>query len=133
MIFETVSQPSERNKSGTHLSSPGELEKKRKEKKISAPLTSTSFFKQKQYNWRVKSKLRTISRGLKTKAWILVRNSFHIDLWSKFRPANFFRDRTKFIASSSNRGEEARYRTCTNGSGLSVGSPLLWPWQETQL
>lgn len=31
MIFETVSQPSERNKSGTHLSSPGELEKKRKE------------------------------------------------------------------------------------------------------
>lgn len=47
MIFETVSQPSERNKSGTHLSSPGELEKKRKEKKISAPLKSTSFFKQK--------------------------------------------------------------------------------------
>ena len=33
MIFETVSQPSERNKSDTHLSSPGELEKKRKEKK----------------------------------------------------------------------------------------------------
>lgn len=131
MIFETVSQPSERNKSGTHLSSPGELEKKRKEKKISAPLTSTSFFKQKQYNWQVKSKLRTIFRGLKAKS--LVRNSFHIDLWSKFRPANFFRDRTKFIASSSNRGEEARYRTCTNGSGLSVGSPLLWPWQETQL
>lgn len=31
MIFETVSQPSERNKSGTHLSSSGELEKKRKE------------------------------------------------------------------------------------------------------
>ena len=31
MIFETVSQPSERNKSDTHLSSPGELEKKRKE------------------------------------------------------------------------------------------------------
>lgn len=131
MIFETVSQPSERNKSDTHLSSPGELEKKRKEKKISAPLTSTSFFKQKQYNCRVKSKLRTIFRGLKAKS--LVRNSFHIDLWSKFRPANFFRDRTKFIASSSNRGEEARYRTCTNGSGLSVGSPLLWPWQETQL
>lgn len=131
MIFETVSQPSERNKSGTHLSSPGELEKKRKEKKISAPLTLTSFFKTKQYNWRVKSKLRTIFRGLKAKS--LVRNSFHIDLWSKFRPANFIRDRTKFIASSSNRGEEARYRTCTNGSGLSVGSPLLWPWQETQL
>lgn len=75
MIFETVSQPSERNKSGTHLSSPDELEKK-----ISAPLTLTSFFKQKQYNWRVKSKLRTIFRGLKAKSLDFGTNSFHIDL-----------------------------------------------------